>query len=94
VLLGQGKRHPARAAIAHFLLYADEVARKQEIQNLPPPVAQRFEAKRPADLQRVKRRVSLAFFDQRWPHQQVQVPAFERLHQHQFGGLERLEQLQ
>jgi hypothetical protein len=70
-----------RRRVPHLLLDADEVARQQEIQDLPAPVAQGLEPKRPAAQQGVERRIGLALADQCRTCAQMQFAAFKRLHQ-------------
>jgi len=54
-------------AVAELLLQADQVARQQEIEDLPAPVAQGLVAKRPAFVQREQPPVGLLLMDQVLP---------------------------
>ena len=82
---GSGEHHHAVCCrVAHLLLHTDEVAGKQEVQDLATAVAQRLETVAPALQQRVQPRVGLALVDQGVAFLQHQFAALELLHQREF----------
>ena len=80
--VGEGL-HAVGCGIAHFLLHADEVARQQKRQDLPPTIAQGFVAKGPAAAQGEQRGIGLPFKDQGFACAQLDFAALEGLHQRQ-----------
>jgi len=76
----------------HGRLQADQIARKQKVQNLSAAVRKRLKPKRPRGIQCVDFRILIAGTNNLGAGRQRDVVAFDRGDRAEFVGADRLEQ--